>query len=472
MGLYQRRRPSPIQILPARVRRQDAPSGTKSPKSPDSPKSSNSPDSPDSPDSPKSSKLPSATGSSQSSNLPPPPTQTAVPSGAGPQVSNTVNSSSPPPPPASSSETLSKNSSSAVPLTTAQESNSSSRPAPTAAIPSSNASKTEQSSGTTVAPQSTAVGSPLSAASSTGDSSSVVKRPVSSPTPTSQSSSPSLPNSTKVPPPPSETRPSFTNSAFIPAQSELEGEKSGIGRTHHEEKPIMSKGAEAAAITLSIMGFIALIVGIFIFIKRKKRQQNEKSMRHAEDAFNPGNSGSLHAPETAHIDVGFTPSLAHMTKSSTTSDLYGSSHYDRPETVSTNSNRSRIRAPSVAPPQPTPNPFADPPLHKAYDQLRGRPRSTTLTDRGSWIGNPFKDPASERFDPFGELQEKARAERRKYVEDARREAEERQRRELEQDYLEKERMGLSVPGRDERKGSDVTVGGMGVLDRSDSGRYR
>lgn len=201
-------------------------------------------------------------------------------------------------------------------------------------------------------------------------------------------------------------------------------------------------------------------------------------MRHAEDAFNPGNSGSLHAPETAHVDDSYgyrgpKASLAHTTKSSTRSNsLFGSSHYQRPETVSTNSNPSRMRAaPSIVPPQPTPNPFADPPRNKAYDQLRGRPRSTTLTDRGSWIKNPFKDPASERFDPFGELQEKARAERRKYVEEARREAEEMRRREDEQEYLEKERMGLSVPARDVRKGSDVTVGGMGVLDRSGDGRY-
>lgn len=196
-------------------------------------------------------------------------------------------------------------------------------------------------------------------------------------------------------------------------------------------------------------------------------------MRHAEDAFDPGNSGSLHAPETAHIDYsGPPPSLAHMIKASTSSTgLFDAAHYERPETVSTTKG-SRIRAaPSIAPPQPTPNPFADPPRNKAYDQLRGRPRSTTLTDRGSWVGNPFKDPASERFDPFGELQEKARAERRKYVEEARREAEERRRREDEQEYLEKERMGLKAPKGNERKGSDVTVGGIGVLDRSGDGRW-
>ncbi|KAL1608590.1 hypothetical protein SLS60_003534 [Paraconiothyrium brasiliense] len=127
--------------------------------------------------------------------------------------------------------------------------------------------------------------------------------------------------------------------------------------------------------------------------------------------------------------------------------------------------------PNIVPSQPTPNPFADPPRNKAYDQLRGRPRSTTLTDRGSWVKNPFKDPASERFDPFGELQAKARAERRKYVEEARQEAEDRRQREEERGYLEKERMGLEVPVQDARKGSDVTVGGMGVLDRSGDGRW-
>ena len=96
-------------------------------------------------------------------------------------------------------------------------------------------------------------------------------------------------------------------------------------------------------------------------------------------------------------------------------------------------------------PQPTPNPFADPPLNKAYDQLRGRPRSTTLTDRGSWIKNPFKDPASERFDPFGELEEKARKERVAYLREMKKEEAERRRREREQQILEKERMGLGMP---------------------------
>jgi len=85
--------------------------------------------------------------------------------------------------------------------------------------------------------------------------------------------------------------------------------------------------------------------------------------------------------------------------------------------------------------------------------LRGRPRSTTLTDRGSWTENPFKDPSSERFDPFGELKEKARMERIKYMQDIRREEEMR----------EKEKMGLGPPP---RKGSGVTIEGVGILDRS------
>lgn len=185
-------------------------------------------------------------------------------------------------------------------------------------------------------------------------------------------------------------------------------------------------------------------------------------MRHAEDAFDPSNSGSLHAPETAYINYDSNPT-SHFTQasSSNSNSLFGGSHYQRPETVSTNSNPSRMQKPLN-----TPNPFADPnegPLNKAYDVLRGRPRSTTLTDRGSWVQNPFKDPESDRFDPFGELQEKARIERMKYMEEVRRERD--------QQFLEKERMGLEVPEQ-VRKGSGVTVEGVGVLDRTGSGKYR
>lgn len=118
-------------------------------------------------------------------------------------------------------------------------------------------------------------------------------------------------------------------------------------------------------------------------------------------------------------------------------------------------------------PQQTPNPFADPPLNKAYDVLAGRPRSTTLTDRGSWIKNPFKDPESERFDPFGELRAKARRERVKQVELARQEAE------MKRQWKEEEKMVLAPPERVvDRKGSGVTLEGLGVLDRSGGGAYR
>ena len=124
----------------------------------------------------------------------------------------------------------------------------------------------------------------------------------------------------------------------------------------------------------------------------------------------------------------------------------------------------------VGPPLPSANPFAneEPSREKAYDLLRGRPRSTTLTDRGSWIGNPFKDPMSDRFDPFGELEQKAQRARMQYLEEVRREQEwaalqEREKRE--------ESVIVGMQER-ERKESGVTVEGLGVLDRSgDSGGY-
>lgn len=168
----------------------------------------------------------------------------------------------------------------------------------------------------------------------------------------------------------------------------------------------------------------------------------------------------------AYIKDDIVPSAGpapHMTQYSDRSNtLFGPGSYFRPETVSTSRNQSRISMP-----QPTPNPFADPPLNKAYDVLAGRPRSTTLTDRGSWIKNPFKDPESERFDPFGELQAKARRARVKQVEIAKREAE------LERQFEEKENMGLVSPKRAmDREGSNVTLEGLGVLTRSGGGTYR
>lgn len=264
-----------------------------------------------------------------------------------------------------------------------------------------------------------------------------------------------------------------------PAQSETAGERDSPQRSApQEEKTLITKGAAAAAITLSILGrflpcllsnttsnllsgAIAIFAAVIICIKRRKRRQNQNRSRLADDAFDPGNTGSLRNPEIAHVaDPPFIGS--HLTRSTERSNtLFGAGPYERPETVSTDRNKSRF-APS-AQPLPTPNPFADPPLNKAYDVLGGRPRSTTLTDRGSWIRNPFKDPSSERFDPFGELQEKARQERRRYLEESRKEAE------LAREFNEKEKMGLAPPDGMQRKGSDVTIGGVGVLDRSGGG---
>ncbi|KAH7385437.1 hypothetical protein DE146DRAFT_205790 [Phaeosphaeria sp. MPI-PUGE-AT-0046c] len=253
----------------------------------------------------------------------------------------------------------------------------------------------------------------------------------------------------------------------VPAQSETTGPDAAPQRsTPQEEKTMISKGGVAAAITLSIIGAIAILIAVFVCVKRRKRRQN--SQRLADDAFNPNNTGSLHAPETAHVglDPPFFSALgggSHLTRSTDRSDtLFGAGSYQRPETVSTDRNKSRF---PVAAPQPTPNPFADPPLNKAYDVLAGRPRSTTLTDRGSWVKNPFRDPESERFDPFGELQEKARNERKRYLEESRKEAEEARLKEVERQFGMKEKMGLGVPEQ-ARKGSGATIEGLGVLDRS------
>lgn len=215
--------------------------------------------------------------------------------------------------------------------------------------------------------------------------------------------------------------------------------------------------------TDSSQGAIALVIGILFYCKRRKRRHNQKL--EAELERDAANHAALRAPEAAHMNNCFAPFAArgaHMTQvSDRSTSLFGPGSYTRPETVST-------REPSrTSKGLPTPNPFADPPLNKAYDVLAGRPRSTTLTDRGSWVKNPFKNPESERFDPFGELQAKARRERVKQVEIARKEAE--QKRQFEA----KEKMGLAPPERAmERKGSEITLDGLGVLDRSDGGAYR
>lgn len=85
------------------------------------------------------------------------------------------------------------------------------------------------------------------------------------------------------------------------------------------------------------------------------------------------------------------------------------------------------------------------------------------------MANPFKDPGSERFDPFGELQQKARDERKRYLEASRKEADAARQAEAARQFGAKAKMGLSVPDNAQRKGSDVTIGGLGVLDRSGGG---
>jgi hypothetical protein len=277
-----------------------------------------------------------------------------------------------------------------------------------------------------------------------------------------------------------------------PARPEGAGQDSSPQRSSpQEERTMITKGGAAAAITLSIIGMLsfvlyiytlsdhrtgalAIVIAAVVFLKRRKRRQNNFNQRLPDDdVFHRNNTGSLHAPETIHV-ANEKPFFAggggsHLTRSTERSEsLFGAGPYVRPETVSTERNKSRF---PVAPPQPTPNPFADPPLNKAYDVLAGRPRSTTLTDRGSWVKNPFHNPESERFDPFGELQEKARAERRRYVEEAKKEAELAREKEVARQFGEKEKMGLGMPDEMRRKGSGVTLEGMGVLDRS-GGAYR
>ncbi|KAF2736699.1 hypothetical protein EJ04DRAFT_562178 [Polyplosphaeria fusca] len=402
MGLYQRRRPTPIQIVP----RQE-PTLTGEPESPDSPDASPSPsgvpDTPGSPDSPRESQT---TISSSASSL------EAASSTAPPEITSTATTSSDsteaPAAPSETSTPPSKSSSSSGnvngPTSTSQQSsNPVQRP-------------TQSTGGTTATERATSIATVPSSDFS------------------SQNAAPVLPSS--------------TSSASAPAESEFRG---GSGTNLGQEEPQttakpttsggISIGAKAALITMGVLGAIALLVGVVIFMKRRRRRQRA-SLRHAEDAFDPSNTGSLNHPETVHT-------AAHMTKS-TTYSLFGADPTHRPETVSTNDSPPQSR---ISPPEPTPNPFADPPLNKAYDVLRGRPRSTTLTDRGSWTQNPFHDPASDRFDPFGELQEKARRERVRYMDELRREEDQLR---TEQQYQEKERMGLGIPDV-ARKGGGVTV---------------
>lgn len=188
-------------------------------------------------------------------------------------------------------------------------------------------------------------------------------------------------------------------------------------------------------------GALALLVAAVIFIRRRKAKSYMDHVPSSDEKFNTSMGQALRAPETAH--TGTASSIfarlqgasngggeGHLTRSTNRSNtLFGPGPYSRPETVSTTRNNSQM-------PPPTPNPFEDPQRNKAYDMLNNRPRSTTLTDRGSWRENPFKNPESDRFDPFGELKEKARKERLRYLQQVKREAE------LQRQMEQKEAMGL------------------------------
>lgn len=285
---------------------------------------------------------------------------------------------------------------------------------------------------------------------------------------------------------PAPVAPTSSQSPATTAQPDMEESETSLPLQSkpQDERTLITKGAAAAAITLSVLGnsitsypsktstdfstgALAVVIAAVLLIKRRKRRQRYNQPL-ADDAFNPGNTGSLHAPETAHVATNSVFGLGgqHLTRSTERSDtLFGPGPYVRPDTVTTDRNNSRFPV-KIPPPQPTPNPFVDPPLNKAYDVLAGRPRSTTLTDRGSWVKNPFRDPESERFDPFGELQQKARDERKRYLEASRKDAEAARQAEISRQFGQKEKMGLSVPDNVQRKGSDVTIAGLGVLDRS------
>ncbi|KAF2025657.1 hypothetical protein EK21DRAFT_75927 [Setomelanomma holmii] len=450
MARYQLLRPSPVKVFPRRVRREDAAAST-APKA----QESEGPKSPESPHSP-----PGGRDSESEDEAGEPPSLVE---------SKTAISSVPPPPPPPLAP-----SAAAAP----QSSSASSSSAVTTSTPPNVPSETPLPSTPAFTVSFTSQGNQAGVPQVTGTPSLVVSsRPPVTTTPApsfssivvrlSSSSSNSSPTS-------SPTSSSFPTSSMslAPAQSETAGQQAPQRSRPQEERTLITKGAAAAAITLSILGGLAIVVAAIIWFKRHKRRQLQYNRRLADDAFDPSNTGSLRAPETAHRSnsspiFGGTSAAggSHLTRSTDRSNtLFGAAPYERPETVSTDRNKSRF---PIAPPQTTPNPFADPPLNKAYDVLAGRPRSTTLTNRGSWVKNPFKDPESERFDPFGELQEKARRERRKYVEESMKQAELAREAELIKEYETKEAMGLGVPeGSKVRKGSGVTVEGLGVLDRS------
>ncbi|KAF2472792.1 uncharacterized protein BDR25DRAFT_341627 [Lindgomyces ingoldianus] len=435
MPSYHRRRPVPIQIVP----RQATTTSIISPKSTDSPSptSSGGPESPDSPS-------PTASSFPPSNIVPPPATTEAA------QVGSSATPPPPPPPPPPPSPT--STSQAPVSISSTEPGKVSSAPTPSSPVQASSSaaqSLPEVSSASRVTVISTS-----SPAVTTSAAPAITSTAASDFDFSSQNAEPVHLSTTS-------TSASVANSA-LPDNDNAPG-KEPAQRLKNAPSG-MSKGAEAALITVSVLGAIALFIALIFFIKRRRRRAQETHMRHASDAFNPSNTGSLHTPETSYTDS------SHLTRSTTTtSPLFAADPDHRPETVSTDPSYSRFQTfpatttgttpGGIQPPMPSANPFADPPRNKAYDVLRGRPRSTTLTDRGSWVQNPFKDPVSDRFDPFGELQEKARRERLRYIEELRRE----------QELLEKERMGLGLGG-DARKGSGVTVEGLGVLDRSGDSR--
>ncbi|KAF1927010.1 uncharacterized protein M421DRAFT_422252 [Didymella exigua CBS 183.55] len=473
MAFYPRRRPATIQVFATHAKRQEAGLGAVGP---------GSEDGPESPDSPGSSasftRAPSPGDSSDSEDdEPPTPKESVSPSGG--QVSPTSAVTSRPSALLSTTAARSSRTVSYISQTSsstlATSSTSTMSSTSTTSSTSGTSSTLSRTTSSTLRPNSSpsftlisttrgigaVVPQPTEPATTTTVRTSVrVTSTISLVSPTSPATSVSAFTSTqilssKIARP---TRPATTTvSVLLPPPAGFSGVPVGENDAPRRTRPqptIISKGAEAAAITLSVIGAIALAVGIFLYCKRRRRRRNEKL--EAELERDAANYAALQRPETAHITT------THMTQSSDRSDtLFGPGSYSRPETASTH-NGSRIPLS-----QPTPNPFADPPLNKAYDVLAGRPRSTTLTDRGSWIQNPFKDPESERFDPFGELQAKARRERVKQVELARREAE------LERQFEKKEKMGLGPPERVmDRNGSGVTLNGLGVLDRSGGGAYR
>ncbi|KAF9693320.1 hypothetical protein EKO04_008840 [Ascochyta lentis] len=456
MSRHQTRRPSPIQVLHTRTKRQEAGLGAvgpgseaKGPQSPDSPKSSPST---------VGAASPGDSSDSDDDDEPPSPRQSSTSAIKSQALSTSTTSSSPTSLASTSSTRPTAAISSQQPVTSDLSSASTSR---SLSPPSFTQTPSSQGIDAIAPPRATAT----SASNFSSTSLSSTASPTSSAFPTFTSSGTTQLFTSKIARP---TQPYTATTSLLPPPppgfTRSPAEDNDAPMRTRPEPTLMSKGAEAAAITLSIIGAIALVVGVLLYCRRRRRRRNEKL--EAELERDAANYAATRAPETAHINSDIAPfgsSGLRLTQSTNRSNtLFGPGSYARPETVSTTRDQSRIPMP-----QPTPNPFADPPLNKAYDVLAGRPRSTTLTDRGSWVKNPFKDPESERFDPFGELQAKARRERVKQVEIARREAE------LERQFEAKEKMGLVPPERAlDRKGSGVTLDGLGVLDRSGGGTYR